>query len=67
MKILVTGAKGFVGGYIVEKLLENNFYVIGLDNETKYGALSKSYDKNTNYKEIEEKIYIQEIFSNKFN
>ena len=31
MKILVTGAKGFVGGYIVEKLLENNFQVIGLD------------------------------------
>jgi len=52
MKVLVTGAKGFVGGYIVEKLLENNFHVIGLDNETKYGVLSKSYDKNTNYKYV---------------
>ena len=52
MKVLVTGAKGFVGGYIVEKLLENNFSVIGLDNETKYGKLSKSYDNNKNYKYV---------------
>lgn len=52
MKILVTGAKGFVGGYIVEKLLENNFNVVGLDNEKKYGSLSKSYDNHKNYRYI---------------
>jgi nucleoside-diphosphate-sugar epimerase len=49
MKVLVTGSKGFVGGYVVEKLLENNFEVIGLDNETKYGKLLKSYDNHPNY------------------
>jgi UDP-glucose 4-epimerase len=49
MKILITGSKGFIGGYIIEKLLENNWDIIGLDNLSKYGEIEKSYDNHPNY------------------
>jgi len=32
MNILVTGSCGFIGSHICEKLLKNNFNVIGIDN-----------------------------------
>ena len=31
-KILVTGAMGFIGGYVVEELLKSGYEVIGVDN-----------------------------------
>ena len=49
MKILVTGSSGFIGGYLVEELLHKGHSVIGIDNFSKYGKLSKSYDKDKNY------------------
>ena len=49
MKILVTGSNGFVGGYIVNDLLNNNYSVVGIDNFSKYGKVLKSYDKNPRY------------------
>lgn len=52
MKILVTGSAGFIGGYLVEELLNRGHYVIGLDNYSKYGKVEKSYDKNPNYQLI---------------
>ena len=50
MKILVTGAKGFIAGYLVEELLNHGWKVVGLDNFSKYGDVTKSYDKNPNYR-----------------
>ena len=34
--VLVTGANGFIAGYLVEELLSSGYRVIGLDNFSKY-------------------------------
>jgi nucleoside-diphosphate-sugar epimerase len=48
-KVLVTGSAGFIGGYITEFLLKKGYYVIGIDNYSKYGPISRSFDNHTNY------------------
>jgi len=53
MKILVTGSAGFIGGYLVQALLDHGNQVIGIDNYSKYGKVEKSYDNHPNYKFIE--------------
>lgn len=53
MKILVTGAAGFIAGYLIEELLNHNNEVVGLDNFSKYGKLKKSYDEHTHYRFVE--------------
>ena len=50
MKVLVTGAAGFVAGYLIEELLKQGHSVVGLDNYSKYGPLEKSYDSHPNYR-----------------
>jgi UDP-glucose 4-epimerase len=49
-KVLVTGSAGFIGGYIVAELLEQGYSVVGLDNLSKYGRVSRSFDGNSNYR-----------------
>ena len=49
MKILVTGSSGFINGYLIENLLNNEHEVIGIDNYSKYGKIIKSYDNHKNY------------------
>lgn len=49
MKVLLTGASGFIGGYIAEELLEKGYEVVGVDNFSKYGPISKSYDSHPNF------------------
>lgn len=53
MKIVFTGAAGFIAGYTVEELLNHGHEVIGIDNFSKYGKLEKSYDNHPNYTFIE--------------
>ena len=46
MKILVTGASGFIAGYLIAELLDAGHEVVGLDNFSKYGRVQKSYDSH---------------------
>jgi nucleoside-diphosphate-sugar epimerase len=48
--ILVTGAKGFIAGYVIQELLDHGWNVVGLDNLSKYGDVEKSYDRHRNYR-----------------
>lgn len=49
-RVLVTGSAGFIGGYVVEELLRRGHEVVGLDNESKYGAVTRSYDSQPSYR-----------------
>jgi nucleoside-diphosphate-sugar epimerase len=44
VKILITGSAGFIAGYLVSELLGAGHTVVGIDNFSKYGRVSKSYD-----------------------
>src|SRR5262249_25639077 len=50
MKILVTGSAGFIGGYLVEELLQAGHHVVGLDNFSKYGELRQASSQHPNYR-----------------
>jgi UDP-glucose 4-epimerase len=49
VKVLVTGAAGFICGYLVPELLEAGHTVVGVDNFSKYGATTRSYDSHPRY------------------
>jgi UDP-glucose 4-epimerase len=53
MKILVTGASGFIAGYLIAELLDAGYTVVGLDNFSKYGNVQKSYDSHPHYRLVE--------------
>ena len=53
MRILVTGAAGFINGYLVPELLDAGHDVVGVDNFSKYGPISKSYDRHPRYRFVE--------------
>jgi nucleoside-diphosphate-sugar epimerase len=53
LRVLVTGAAGFINGYLVPELLEAGHEVVGLDDFSKYGRLAKSYDDHPRYRFIE--------------
>ncbi len=48
-KILITGSQGFIGSYICNELLTNGYKVIGVDNYSKYGKLSRPHDNHKNF------------------
>src|SRR5579872_3361690 len=53
MKILITGASGFIAGYLIAELLDVGYDVVGVDNFSKYGPLKKSYDSHPHYKFVQ--------------
>jgi UDP-glucose 4-epimerase len=53
VRILVTGAAGFINGYLVPELLDAGHEVVGLDDFSKYGRLTKSYDDHPRYRFVE--------------
>ena len=54
-KLLITGAAGFIGYHLAEKLINNNYHIIGIDNLNDYydPALKKArlnnLIKNSNF------------------
>ena len=44
--ILLTGCNGFIGFHVANKLLDNNFRLIGIDNNNNY------YDPNLKKKDL---------------
>jgi UDP-glucose 4-epimerase len=53
VKVLVTGAAGFICGYLVAELLEAGYEVVGVDNYSKYGPVKRSYDTDPRYRLVE--------------
>ena len=53
MKALVTGSAGFIGGYLVNHLLEQGHEVVGVDNFSKYGQVERSYDSHPRFRFVE--------------
>jgi nucleoside-diphosphate-sugar epimerase len=53
VRVLVTGAAGFINGYLVPELLDAGHTVIGLDDFSKYGRLARSYDDHPRYRFVE--------------
>jgi len=52
-QVLVSGSAGFIGGYVVEELLKRGYAVVGLDDFSKYGKVTKSYDDHPRYRLVE--------------
>lgn len=61
MKVLLTGSQGFIGSYISQELLKNNYQVVGVDNYSKYGKVKRPQDENPNFK-----LYIEDVLSESF-
>ena len=53
MKILITGSAGFIGGYLVEELLQAGHVVVGLDNFSKYGEVHQASLAHPNYRFVQ--------------
>ncbi len=53
MKVLVTGASGFICGYLVADLLNAGHEVVGVDNFSKYGPVRRSFDTDPRYRLVE--------------
>ncbi|HVA22562.1 MAG TPA: NAD(P)-dependent oxidoreductase [Candidatus Micrarchaeia archaeon] len=53
LTVLVTGASGFIGGYVAEELLRQGHHVVGLDDHSKYGRVQRSYDDHPRYRLVE--------------
>lgn len=48
-KVVVTGSAGFIGGYVVQELLDRGHHVIGVDNYSKYGETEHNFDEHEKF------------------
>lgn len=50
MKALVTGSQGFIGSYICQELLDHGYEVVGMDNFSKYGEVTRRHDSHERFR-----------------
>ncbi len=66
-KVLVTGSEGFIGGYIVKELLDQGYYVYGIDNLSKYGNVIRNHSEDSNYEfhngDVKDKKLLKKVMS----
>lgn len=73
MKILVTGAAGFIGFFTAKKLLENGHTVVGLDNLNDYYDVTLKYARlsqlgiDENSASVQKKISTSNLFDGRFS
>jgi len=53
VKVLVTGAAGFICGYLVAELLHAGHEVVGVDNFSKYGPVRRTFDTDPRFRLVE--------------
>jgi UDP-glucose 4-epimerase len=53
MKVLVTGSAGFIGGYVIQELLNKGYSVVGLDNLSKYGDVTRTFNNQENFQFVQ--------------
>jgi nucleoside-diphosphate-sugar epimerase len=49
IKILITGSQGFIGSYLCAEFLEKGYNVVGVDNFSKYGPITRPHDHHPNF------------------
>jgi len=52
-KVLITGSQGFIGSYLCTEYLDKGYQVVGIDNFSKYGPISRPHDNHVNFELIE--------------
>ena len=52
-KVLITGSQGFIGSYLCAEFLDKGYKVIGIDNFSKYGPITRPHDNHPNFELIE--------------
>ncbi|MGH9128486.1 MAG: NAD-dependent epimerase/dehydratase family protein [Acidimicrobiales bacterium] len=52
-RVLLTGAAGFIAGYLVPELLDAGWEVLGLDNFSKYGSVSRTFSAHPAFTLVE--------------
>ena len=52
-KILITGSQGFIGSYLCAEFLNKGYQVVGVDNFSKYGPITRPHDNHPNFHLIE--------------
>ncbi len=50
MRVLVTGAAGFICGYLIPELLEAGHEVVGVDSLTTYGRTPRAFESHPSYR-----------------
>jgi nucleoside-diphosphate-sugar epimerase len=67
MKIAITGSEGFIGGYLVQELLDAGHEVVGIDNLSKYGEVGRSFSRDVAYRlvraDVKDTAMLKRVFA----